>query len=350
MQADVRPPTAAELASVAMRRIAATFALLSACAFVAGTVVVVPASGQSEDELQQRISGSRADDARLRKALSRLAAVERRLGREAAVVQRRLDAVEASYAQARAELATTRTQLSGQRDRALRMRTRLADGRETLADQLRRGYMSEPPDLVGMVVSANGVADLLDRLAFERRVQTANANVLRAVRSARRDARGQARRLAALGRRRERAAVAIGRQRAAIAQIRAAFAVREDELRTARAARQAALRRNATGRRSAERALRRLERARAQRYDSRGPGGPWAIPWLLVQCESGGPNLPPNSAGASGYYQFMPQTWRNLGGSTPNAYQASKAEQDRLAAKLWNGGAGRSNWVCAGLV
>ena len=69
-----------------------------------------------------------------------------------------------------------------------------------------------------------------------------------------------------------------------------------------------------------------------------------------MQCESGGQNLPPNYAGASGYYQFMVATWKGLGGSTPQAYQASKAEQDRLAARLWAGGAGRGNWVCASLV
>jgi len=83
---------------------------------------------------------------------------------------------------------------------------------------------------------------------------------------------------------------------------------------------------------------------------SAGPGGPWAIPWAIVQCESGGQNLPPNWAGASGYYQFMPATWRGLGGSTPHAYQASKAEQDRLAARLWNNGAGADNWDCYALV
>ena len=37
----------------------------------------------------------------------------------------------------------------------------------------------------------------------------------------------------------------------------------------------------------------------------------------------------------------MQATWKGLGGSTPHAYQASKAEQDRLAARLWAGGAGR---------
>jgi hypothetical protein len=80
---------------------------------------------------------------------------------------------------------------------------------------------------------------------------------------------------------------------------------------------------------------------------SAGPDGPWAIPWDVVSCESGGQNLPPNYAGASGYYQFIPSTWRAMGGSTPEAYQASKEEQDRLAAKLWNMPGGPANWDCA---
>ena len=60
--------------------------------------------------------------------------------------------------------------------------------------------------------------------------------------------------------------------------------------------------------------------------------------------------MPPTHAGASGYYQFMQATWKGLGGSTKHAYQASKAEQDRLAARLWAGGAGAHTWVCASLV
>jgi hypothetical protein len=43
-------------------------------------------------------------------------------------------------------------------------------------------------------------------------------------------------------------------------------------------------------------------------------------------------------------------TWHSLGGRTQHAYQAPKSVQDRLAAKLWAGGAGASNWVCAAMV
>jgi septal ring factor EnvC (AmiA/AmiB activator) len=76
----------------------------------------------------------------------------------------------------------------------------------------------------------------------------------------------------------------------------------------------------------------------------------WAIPYAIVLCESGGQNLPPNSAGASGYYQIEAATWKGAGGSGPAAYLAPKSEQDAIAAKLWNGGKGASNWTCARIV
>ncbi|HEV2813085.1 MAG TPA: transglycosylase family protein, partial [Solirubrobacteraceae bacterium] len=105
-------------------------------------------------------------------------------------------------------------------------------------------------------------------------------------------------------------------------------------------------------RRGVESRLREAEAAIARAASAGGESssGPWAIPWPIVQCESGGQNLPPNSAGASGYYQFVPSTWKGLGGKGPHAYLRPKAEQDALARKLWDNGRGAHNWVCAGLV
>jgi hypothetical protein len=69
------------------------------------------------------------------------------------------------------------------------------------------------------------------------------------------------------------------------------------------------------------------------------------IPEAIVMCESGGQNLPPNSAGAAGYYQIT--EWNAKGGSgAPNANEHSKAEQDAMASRLWAGGAGADQWVC----
>jgi len=104
-------------------------------------------------------------------------------------------------------------------------------------------------------------------------------------------------------------------------------------------------------RRRVEARIASLERGRGRRRRGRRRelGRPVGDPWAIVQWESGGQNLPPNSAGASGYYQILASTWRLYGGSGPAAYLASKAEQDRVAGRIWQG-SGPSAWVCAGLV
>ncbi len=70
------------------------------------------------------------------------------------------------------------------------------------------------------------------------------------------------------------------------------------------------------------------------------------IPAAIVMCESGGRNLSPNGATASGYYQIINSTWSANGGGAPyEAWKHSKAEQDRVAARIWATG-GPGQWVC----
>jgi hypothetical protein len=207
-----------------------------------------------------------------------------------------------------------------------------------LATLLRERYMTDKPDLVSVVLNAHGFKDLLEQMNFLHRVEDRDTIITDTVKTAKADAVDTERTLSRLERRQREATQAVLRERNALASMQA------------RAARTAALRHTRAGRRSAEHALSRLLAARARFLNSPGPGGPWAIPWAIVQCESGGQNLPPNSATASGYYQFLDSTWHGLGGSTPHAYQAPKAEQDRLAARLWDNGRGARNWDCAVLV
>jgi transglycosylase-like protein/putative Flp pilus-assembly TadE/G-like protein len=60
----------------------------------------------------------------------------------------------------------------------------------------------------------------------------------------------------------------------------------------------------------------------------------WAIPWAVVNCESGGRNTSPNSASASGFYQITAGTWGGFGGY-PAAYLAPKSVQDAKALELY---------------
>jgi hypothetical protein len=73
----------------------------------------------------------------------------------------------------------------------------------------------------------------------------------------------------------------------------------------------------------------------------------WVIPERVVRCESSEQNLPPNEAGAAGYYQITPESWADAGGPPPDdASKHSKLEQDLVAARLWARGAGAARWVC----
>jgi hypothetical protein len=333
-----------------VRRRAIPFVLL-ALLVAACAVEAVPAGGRDRaDTLRNRIDTQRGRERTLTGALARLGRLERATAREVAVLERRVAAVQGELAQAEALLADTARRRDRERARALRLRARLAESRTKLARLLRDRYAGGEPDLVTVVLHADGFARLLETVDFIKRVQHQDQRILQAVRDARAEALVQRRVLTRLATERQHAAEAVLRRRDALASIAAGLRARRAALAQARAARAAALRTSRTSRRGAERALTRLLAQRSRTLHQAGPGGPWAIPWPIVQCESGGQNLPPNSAGASGYYQFLVETWRGLSGSTPQAFQASKAEQDRLAAQLWDGGRGAHNWVCAVLL
>ncbi len=332
------------LAALAAALLLVPLALWAASPLVAG-------GAQTPEQLQSRIEGQKSRERSLASAAERLATIERQLGNQVALLERRLAGVREDLARSEAELGDTQERLRAERARAQRLTERLARGRALLARRLRERYTAVEPDLVTVVLASRNLSDLLERAEFLRRIQRSDERIVGDVRDARAASKAQAARLAKLEARQRDAVLAIRSRQAALERMNAALQSRRASLRRARAARIAALSRIRSVRRGAERQLRKLlaERARAASTTA-GPGGPWAIPWAIVECESGGQNVPPNWAGASGYYQFMPATWRGLGGSTPHAYQASKAEQDRLAAQLWAGGAGADNWDCAGMV
>lgn len=351
MQRFARARAMARLAGAARmfrRRLRAPVLALAALAVA---LAAVPAIGQqSEGDLRDRIDSSRSRERALTGSVARLGRLERATAREVAILERRVAAVRAELAAAETVLATTEQRRDRQHARALRLRQRLSRSRAQLAALLRERYTGGRPDVITVVLHSDGFAQLLETVDFLRRIQAQDERILDTVKGARRDALSQRRVLTRLAAQRRLAAEAVRRRHAALAAIAAGLHERRARLAQARQARAALLRGTRASRRRAERSLQRLLAQRARALRAVGPGGPWAIPWPVVQCESGGQNLPPNSAGASGFYQFLPATWRGLGGSTPHAYLAPKAEQDRLAARLWNGGRGAGNWVCAGLV
>jgi peptidoglycan hydrolase CwlO-like protein len=311
---------------------------------------LVGEGAQTPESLQKSIDGRKARERTLSSSAQRLSGLERALARDVSVLQGRLASVQSDLSAEETRLGTTQERLRTERARSQRLARRLAHGRVLLARRLREQYTATEPDLVTIVLSAQNLPDLLEQTEFLRRIQRSDQRIVGDVRDARAQSRAQARRLAGLEGRQRDSVLAVRRRQDALQAMNAALAARSSALAQAKAARLAALHSTRAGRLKAQSELKHLLAEREKAARSTGPGGPWSIPWAIVQCESGGQNLGPNSAGASGYYQFMPATWQGLGGSTPNAYQASKAEQDRLAAALWAGGSGADNWDCAALV
>jgi peptidoglycan hydrolase CwlO-like protein len=320
-------------------------ALLGVCA-----VTLAPSSGaQDLGSLRSRADAKRAAEGTLAADVARLTKLTARLQAQVAVVEHRRAEVGAELAQDRTRLASIRDDLRTERARTIRLRKRLTETQGVLAQRLVQLYKSPDADLVSVILNADDFSDLMDQAAFVERIGAQDKRIIDLVRSARAESRAAVAGLARDESHQEDITAAIQARSTALAGMSASLDARRAAYAQARAARTAALSATRSDRKHLEAEIGKIE-ARQASLAGASSGGPWAIPWAIVQCESGGQNLPPNFAGASGYYQFMVATWKGLGGSTPQAYLAPKAEQDRLAAKLWNGGRGASNWVCASLV
>ena len=305
---------------------------------------------QSAGELERRIDEKRSAESQLEASAATFERIAARLARQVAIIERKRAQVQAQLAADEARLARIRADLLRERRRLSALRHRLSFSRRVLSRRLREIYVAGRPDVVTVVLSAQGFADLLERAEFLRRIREQDETTIRRVCRARDASRRATVRLGRLRARQQRITDAVRRRRDALASMGELLARRRATAQRVRAVRLAALRDARGSRRRLERELSRLRDEQSEGMSHYGPGGAWAIPWAIVQCESGGYNHPPNWAGASGYYQIIPSTWSGFGGRGPHAYLASKAEQDRVATRIWNGGAGARNWDCAYIV
>ena len=328
-------------------------------AVAAAACVALPGLAADPDALRDRIAGAQAREESLSAQVARLGGLAARTQRQLSALERRLAEVQADLARDEAELGRVRADLEAERRRLARLRARLDEVRRVLAGRLVTRYKASDVDALSVVLGAHSFSDLLERANFLRRIQRADENILVVVRDARTEAARETKRLAAAEARQQRIVEGLRARRDAVATMRAAVASRRAMLERIRAARAAALQAVRGDRKRLQSRLREVEAAIAKAAAAPvaaapsgggpGPGGPWAIPWEIVQCESGGQNLPPNWAGASGYYQIIPETWARSGGRGPHAYLRPKAEQDAVAARIWAND-GPQAWDCTAIV
>jgi septal ring factor EnvC (AmiA/AmiB activator) len=362
------------------RPVAAALAAAGALAALAATPMASSAQ-QNLSQLHQQLGQQQSHQHQLEANLAGLSQLISSLSAQISLVQSREASVQTELAQDRARAMVAHAEFIKEEKRLAILRARLSRSRGLLARQLVSSYESGNPDLVSVILESNGFKDLLEKVTYLRDAEHQQQVIIAITRAAKASANAAARRLSALEvKDRQIAYDAFLRERA-LAGMNSLLHSKQAALRSAESIKQAALSasrakagqlqsqisqieaaQRAAAARAAQQAAARQAAARqataaqgsAQPSSSPvssgpalGPSGGWAIPYQIVLCESGGQNLPPNSAGASGYYQILPSTWKGEGGSGPAAYLASKAEQDAVASRLWDGGAGASNWVCA---
>ncbi len=368
--------------TAALRLLAAAATTITLVLTAAGRQTPALAATPSLGALNSQLGAEQARQQQLSSRVASLSGLISSLSGQISLVQSREAAVRLTLVADRARLAKTAAALQRERAHLLVLRQRLDRARMLLSRQLLSSYEGDHPDLVSVVLEAHGFKSLLEQINFLGRAEHQQQAMIAVTKLARAQATQAANQLAANEARDRQMAAAAQTRQQALAGMNALLASRQSALARARSAQQISLQASqsrASGLRSQIASVQAAQRAAAARAAaaqaaaaqaaaatpsvpsssasgspsapiSAAPSGGWAIPYPIVLCESGGQNLPPNSAGASGYYQIMPATWKLFGGSGPAAYLAGKAEQDAVASRIWNGGAGASNWVCAGIV
>ncbi|MGZ8633089.1 MAG: murein hydrolase activator EnvC family protein [Solirubrobacteraceae bacterium] len=176
-------------------------------------------------ELQDKIQTTRGKIGR-RKGTERLlttqiSAYSQRIGR----LQGRIGTLESQQSNAQADLDAKRAELFGiQRDlraerrRLVRLRARLAQARVALAQRLVELYQADKPDIVTVIMSSKGFAELLERGEFMQRVSEQDQRIIKLVHDAKADATATAARLDKLEVRQQRITAIVQQRRDEIAR------------------------------------------------------------------------------------------------------------------------------------
>lgn len=320
------------------------------CTLLAALLVVAGRAGATEaEQLQAKLATAREEasalSSRLQAATAELASAEAE-ARDAAAREQELNGLLAEGRERTAELARKLKQT----ERRLAVeKARLRRSRQALAERLVAIYESGVPTTETLVLGASDYDELATQADYLQAISEADSALADRVAEVRATVRRQVLKVADL----KAEAVAYEERleaaRAEIDEVRAAAQASAARLQSLTANREASL---ATLKSDIAEWVDQIQEARlaeseaeAEEEVGRWLGGPYSIPTYIVMCESGGNYSALNpSSGAGGAYQILPSTWEAYGGKGA-PHEASKAEQDRIAAEIW-ADSGTSAWVC----
>ena len=322
--------------------------ITAALALSAAALSQIALAGAADPGLETRISSAREEASLISGRISSQSARVAELESAAADASARERELEAQLADAAARSAALNGQLLAAEDELEAARSRHMRAVDVLAARLVAIYKGSEPDYLTVLLEADGFDDLSAQTAYMEALNAQDERIAERVSALREQVSDRIERISAI-----EAGVAEQRRRLEVARAGIAAARAEAERRASEIAAAQADARAALGelqQRISGWELEVRRQAAAEIAASEGSeaflGGPYAIPTYIVICESGGNYRALNpSSGAGGAYQILPSTWRAYGGSGL-PHEASKAEQDRIAAIIWRED-GPGAWSCA---
>lgn len=326
--------------------LAAALALLGA--LVAAVGLTASARAADTEQLETKLAGAREEassiSAELRESKQALGAAEA----EAATAEAHERRLSGLLAEGQAHAAELRGKLEATERELAVAKARLRRSRALLAARLVAIYESGTPDTISVFLSAGDYQDLLAQADYLRQISESDSALAERVGAVRGEVEAEVERVANLHQRAVAYDERLAAAREEIAGVRAAAQASAAELQSLSASRESSL---AELKGDISSWVDQIEQARAaseaeaEAEVGRWLGGPYSIPTYIVMCESGGDYSALNpSSGAGGAYQILPSTWELYGGKG-EPQNASKAEQDRIAAEIW-ADSGPSAWVC----
>jgi peptidoglycan DL-endopeptidase CwlO len=322
--------------------------LVAALPLVLWAVLPLGSSGQSADSLQRQIDRKRAQidqkRGRERALTTEISSFTRKitsLQADITNLQTKQVSLEADLEAKRAELAQIQEDLRRERLHLARLRKRLAEARVELANRLVQIYKEDSPDVVTVVLEADGFADLLERTEFLQRTSAQDARIISRVRDAKAEAIATAKRLEKLEARAEELAEQIEAEVVEVARVKGQLVDRRNSYASARAGKSELLVDTRADRAALEDHVAALEREQsavlAKLRGGSGVAGP-------IRQGSGGLIWPANGSISSGFGMRWGRLHAGVDIPLPEGTPLRAAAGGTVAIAGWVGGYG--NYTC----
>ncbi len=211
----------------AFRRHRSTLRALAALGAVATVLLGSDLTAPSSGDLRSQIDASKSAAASLQQTIAADSAqIERTTGGLQAAEQH-LSSLQAQLSAREDALRKVQGELVAARDHLVQLENKLRVSSAALAANLVAAYEGQTPDLVSAILNAHGFSDLLEQMAFLRRVGNQDAHIVGTTKAAKIEVAKETERLAALEQRDRGLTNQILAQRNQVAGLKAALLSRQ---------------------------------------------------------------------------------------------------------------------------